>query len=86
MKNFDQNNLNERNLLKFDPNKLYYRANLEQSYILNRALRLLFQARFGQETSHWKISPYINYSHLPDRIIKAIERLFQFNRYKIKLI
>ena len=80
MKRYDQNELNERNLLRYTPDKIYTKADLETQNILNRAIRLLFQARFGQETSFWRISPHIKYDHLPQSVTANLETRYRLDK------
>jgi hypothetical protein len=83
MENFDQDDLNERNLLRFKKDYVYTTADLQEPHVLERALRLLFQARFGQEASYWRISPHISYEGLPNTTIKAIEQRMRHDRAEI---
>jgi hypothetical protein len=64
IKSYNQNNINKKTLLKFNPDKMYAREDFIDQTVLDRAIKLLFQARFGQEVHAWRISPYIKYNHL----------------------
>ncbi|MCJ1266242.1 hypothetical protein MMC22_006125 [Lobaria immixta] len=51
--------MNLRALLSLDPDKVYAVEDLNDELTLDRALRLLFAARFVQRNQHLQISPHI---------------------------
>lgn len=69
----NQDDFNLKALLRYDKDLVYTKEHLANPLVLDRALRLLMQARFGQESSYWRISPHINYDRLPIKASKAIE-------------
>lgn len=60
-------------LLSLDPEKSYTIDDLDHEETLDRALRLLFLARYGQRQQHFRISPHISYDRLPQEVSKRIE-------------
>lgn len=64
--------MNLRALLRLDPQKLYTTENLEKEEILERALRILFHERNGQQTEYVRISPHITYDQLPKTMAETI--------------
>ena len=65
---FDQDEISLRALLGLDPNRVYTIEDLDDEEVHDRALRLLYRARFGQVNEYARISPHINYDQL-DRTI-----------------
>lgn len=92
--NFSQEEMNIRFLLKLNPTRVYTLEDLNETETLDRGLRLLFHARYGQTKQHMKISPHVEYDKLPrevarqiaikmsieDREIKESKALLQFVR------
>lgn len=70
---FNQDEMNLRQLLSLSPDRVYTLEDLEDSDVLDRALRLLYQARFGQTRQNTRISPHINYDKLPTTVSAAIK-------------
>ncbi|KAL8646787.1 MAG: hypothetical protein Q9210_005931 [Variospora velana] len=70
---FDQDAITLRQLLALDPKKVYTVEDLETSDILDRSLRLLYRARFGQQQEYIRISPHIRYDKLSRGTVKTIE-------------
>lgn len=69
---FDQDNFNLRQLLALSPKKVYGIDNLEDEKTLDRALRLLYMAKFGQLDMNTWISPHIQYNKLPIAVANSI--------------
>jgi hypothetical protein len=65
--------MNLRRLLKLSPTKVYTEKDLEDPETLDRALRLLFVARFGQVNQHIRISPHVEYDRLPRLVLNTIQ-------------
>ena len=70
---FDQDQMGLRNLLSLSPDKIYTRDDLSDREILNRALRLLYRARFGQAHEYIRISPHIRYDKLHPSVVQSIK-------------
>jgi hypothetical protein len=70
---FDQERMNLEYLLEFNPNTVYTEKSLENERILDRALRLLYRARFGQEKENARIGVHIKYTNLPKAVIAALQ-------------
>lgn len=71
---WDQDTIVLRHLLTLDPRRTYTVADLADNDILDRALRLLFRARFGQDREYVRISPYIRYDKLSRRVAETIDK------------
>ena len=69
---YSQEEFNFRYLLSLSPTKIYKVADLTDPAILDRGLRLLFHKRYGQQDQFMKISPHIEYTHLPPEIASKI--------------
>ncbi|KAL8787945.1 MAG: hypothetical protein Q9213_001973 [Squamulea squamosa] len=69
---FDQDEIVLQHLLSLDPYKAYIDSDLDDQDILDRALRLLFRAPFGQEKEYVRISPHIRYDQLHKDVINQI--------------
>ena len=65
---FDQDEISLRTLLGLDPDRVYTIEDLTDEEVHDRALRLLYRARFGQLNEYARISPHINYDQL-DRTV-----------------
>jgi hypothetical protein len=65
---YDQEKMNVEYLLRFDGHKVYQEADLGDERFLDRALRLLYRARFGQEAENARISVHVKYSALPEKM------------------
>ena len=65
---FDQAEVSIRALLGLDPDRVYTIEDLNDEEVHDRALRLLYRARFGQVNEYARISPHINYDQL-DRTV-----------------
>ena len=65
---FDQDEISLRALLSLDPNRVYTIEDLNDEEVHDRALRLLYRARFGQVNEYARISPHISYDQL-DRTV-----------------
>lgn len=65
--------MNLRALLSLDPDKFYSVEDLEDEEMLDRALRLLFLARYGQRQQHLRISSHISYDQLGRAVSDSIE-------------
>ena len=59
--------MNLKYILTLDPSKVYSDVDLNDAEILNRALRLLYQAKLGQD----KFEMRINLGSVPSIIIKT---------------
>ncbi|MCJ1260140.1 hypothetical protein MMC24_007980 [Lignoscripta atroalba] len=62
-----------------NPDRVYTLKDLKDTVILDRALRLLYQAHFGKERQQLRISPHINYSKLLKKVSQMIK-----NKYHVK--
>jgi hypothetical protein len=58
---FNQEEMNLCQIIDLDPTKQYTEEDLDQHDTLDRALRLLCVARFGQGEELMRVSPHINY-------------------------
>lgn len=67
---YDQEVMNMR--LMLDPDMVYTAEHLKSSAVLERSLRLLYRARFGQEQGNVRISAHLVYNALPKRALQAI--------------
>jgi hypothetical protein len=65
---YDQEKMNIEYLLRFDGHKVYQEVDLGDEKFLDRALRLLYRARFGQEAQNARISVHVKYSALPEKV------------------
>ncbi len=72
-KQFSQKKMNLRRLLKLSFTKVYTKKNLKNSKTLDRALRLLFVARFDQVNQHIRINSHVEY----DRLLRLILNIIQ---------
>ncbi|KAI4188332.1 MAG: hypothetical protein L6R41_002206 [Letrouitia leprolyta] len=81
---FDQDTIALKQLLTMDPKKVYSIKDLETPDVLDRALRLLFRARFGQAQEYVRISPHIKYDKLSKETLKAIERNTKIQDEEVK--
>ena len=54
---FDQDEISLRALLGLDPDRLYTIEDLNDEGVHDRALRLLYRARFGQVNEYARICP-----------------------------
>ena len=70
---WDQDEWNLRNLLTLSPDRVYTLEDLADEDIHDRALRLLYRARFGQSRDYARISPHINYTHLHKDVSASIK-------------
>lgn len=71
--NYDQEDLNFKQLLSLDPNKVYELDDLENEKVLDRALRLLYLSKFGREEIQIRVSPHIRYDKLPTTMSQTIQ-------------
>ncbi|MCJ1260139.1 hypothetical protein MMC24_007979, partial [Lignoscripta atroalba] len=62
-----------------NPDRVYTLKDLKDTVILDRALRLLYQAHFDKERQQLCISPHINYSKLLKKVSQMIK-----NKYHMK--
>lgn len=69
---WDQDGWNLRTLLALSPERIYTLEDLDDQEIHDRALRLLYRARFGQTRDYARISPHINYTHLHKDVSASI--------------
>lgn len=76
---FDQDTIVLRQLLTLDPKKIYVDQDLEDPDIHDRALRLLYRARFGQDNEYTRISPYIRYDKLSKETIQQVNQAVQIS-------
>ena len=58
---YSQENMNLRALLGLDPDHVYTVDNFSSEVTLERALRLLFNARYGHDDISQRISPHKHY-------------------------
>jgi hypothetical protein len=65
---YDQERMNIEYHLRFDGHKVYQEADLGDERILDRALRLLYRARFGQGAKNARISVHVKYPALPEKM------------------
>ena len=70
---FDQDEISLRALLGLDPDRVYTIEDLNDEEVHDRALRLLYRARFGQVNEYARISPHINYDQLDRTVSDHIE-------------
>ena len=71
---FDQDSIVLRQLLSLDPKRIYVLEDLDNEDIHDRALRLLYRARFGQDNDYTRISPHIRYDKLRKETIQQINK------------
>jgi hypothetical protein len=71
-KQFSQKKMNFRRFFKLSSIKIYMKKNLDDSEILNRALRLLFVARFDQVNQHIRINSHVEYDKFSKLILNII--------------
>ena len=62
-----------RQLLSLSPDRIYTVEDLADNELLDRALRLLYRARFGQSNGYSRISPHIRYDKLQPDIVSGIK-------------
>ncbi|KAL8643617.1 MAG: hypothetical protein Q9226_008238, partial [Calogaya cf. arnoldii] len=74
---YDQDQIYLKQLLSLPQDYHYTVADLEHEEIHERALRLLYRARFGQEHDISSKSPHIKYNHLPKSVPEAIKTRIQ---------
>ena len=67
-----------RQLLSLPLDRIYTVQDLEDGEIHDRALRLLYRARFGQDKDYSGISPHIKYDMLHPTVVTGI-------KHKIKM-
>ena len=65
--------MNLRQLLGLAPDQVYALADLENCDVLDRTLRLLYRARFGQVNQNIWISSHINYNKLSAAVSAVIK-------------
>lgn len=70
---YDQSILNLTVLLSLDPERVYYKVDLEHPNIFERALTLLYRAKFGQTHEHVRLTPHVRYDALHPDIAKRID-------------
>jgi hypothetical protein len=80
---FDQDEMNLRLILSLSPDRVYTMEDLNDKDVLDRALRLLFINRSGQENLSMRISPHIKYDKLPTSVAKAISLKLRVENRKI---
>ena len=71
---FDQDTLHLRTLLRLSPTRVYTLDDLDDPEIHDRALRLLYRARFGQENEYIRVGPHIKYNKLAPEVVEAIKQ------------
>lgn len=81
---YDQEEMNLRYLLSLSPIKTYVIEDLQDVHVLDRALRLLFHRRYGEEKQFMKISPHINYDKLPGQVSTAITKKLKMKEEDMK--
>ncbi|KAL1623787.1 hypothetical protein SLS54_004248 [Diplodia seriata] len=70
---FDQALLNYEILLALDPDRVYQAVDLEENDVHERALSLLYRARFGQTRENIRLTPHVRYDALHPDTAKQIE-------------
>ena len=81
---YNQDEMNLRYLLSLSPTRIYTVEDLNDVEILDRALRLLFHARFGQDQQYMRISPHVTYDKLPSKVSNAIKAKLQVEEQHVK--
>lgn len=81
---FDQEDFNLRQLLALSAKKMYGKDNLEDEKTLDRALRLLYMAKFGQVDMNTRISPHIQYNKLPIAVANSITSKLQVEEDQVR--
>lgn len=71
---FDQDTLHPRTLLSLSPTRVYTLDDLQDPEICDRALRLLYRARFGQEHEYIRVCPHIKYKKLAPEVVETIKQ------------
>ena len=84
--NYSQEDMNIRRLLQLSPTKIYTVEDLQDPEILDRGLRLLFNARFGQTQQMLKISPHIEYDQLPKALAASIKKRMMVEEDQIQKV
>ena len=64
-------------MLALDPDYEYGVDDLKDSETLHRAYRLLFQAKFGQDTERLKLTPHVTYNKLLKRTCGRVKELLE---------
>ena len=81
---FHQDTMSTEFLLSLDPNKKYAIADLDSKIHLERALRLLFLAKFGRDQMYHRINPHIQYNLLSNTAVQAIEKKLSLEEEQVK--
>lgn len=71
---FDQDTLHSRSLLSLSPTRVYTLDDLQDPEIHDRALRLPYRARFGQEHEYIRVGPHIKYNKLAPEVVESIKQ------------
>ncbi|KAL8834745.1 MAG: hypothetical protein Q9170_003622 [Blastenia crenularia] len=80
---FDQDSIALRQLLSLKVDRVYELSDLNDPEILDRSLRLLYRARFGQSHERIRISPHIRYDKLTKQVCRAIEKNSKMDHQEI---
>ena len=83
---FDQDTIVLRQLLSLDPKRIYVLEDLDNEDIHDRALRLLYRARFGQDNDYTRISPHIRYDKLCKETIQQINKSIKMSHETINYL
>jgi hypothetical protein len=81
---YSQEKMNLRRLLKLSLTKIYTMKDLNDSDVLNRALRLLFVTRYEQITQHMRISSHVEYDKLSKNVIRVIRIKMKKKNYQLQ--
>lgn len=72
--------------MSLDPKRIYVLEDLDNEDIHDRALRLLYRARFGQDNEYTRISPHIRYDKLRKETIQQINKSIKMSDENISYL
>lgn len=82
--NWTPDEMNIRSLLSLSPDRVYTVEDLNNEEILDRGLRILFHARYGQRKQFMRVSPHITYDKLHKLVAGGIEAKLAVEEAQLK--